>query len=133
MASRSALAARVADTNDDIDASMANIAESLGIEVPDTALTPRGKDPEIRAVVGQERIAAFLKLVEGKLATEAPDADEEAADAIADEAPDAEEEPTFHGQPLTFYDGMSDDEILDIKGIGKKILAEIRSAQAAKK
>jgi hypothetical protein len=112
MANRASLAARIADTNDIIDKCMTRIADVLGLEVPDAGQSPRGKDPDIRAALSQERIASFLKLVADQMET------------------DADPEPLFHGRPLSDFDGMSDDEILDIKGIGKKALEEIKAARA---
>jgi predicted flap endonuclease-1-like 5' DNA nuclease len=40
-----------------------------------------------------------------------------------------EEEPEFHGKPLRFYDGKSDDDITKIPGIGEGTLEKIRAAQ----
>lgn len=40
-----------------------------------------------------------------------------------------EDEPEFHGKPLSFFDGKSDEQILKIEGIGPGTLDKIREAQ----
>lgn len=63
--------------------------------------------------------------------------DEEIAKAAGIVAPDPEDtdddEPKFGGHPLAFFEGKTDEEILDLPRIGKAILADIREAQAARK
>lgn len=40
-----------------------------------------------------------------------------------------EPEPEFHGNPLSFYDDLSDEQITSIQGIAEGTLAKIRDAQ----
>lgn len=43
------------------------------------------------------------------------------------------DEPTFHGHPLSHFDGMDDDAVLSVRGIGPASLKAIRKAQASAK
>jgi hypothetical protein len=44
-------------------------------------------------------------------------------------AEEDDDEPEFHGKPLSFYDGKSDEQITKIPGIAEGTLAKIRDAQ----
>jgi hypothetical protein len=52
--------------------------------------------------------------------------------AAAAQEEDDDEEPEFHGKPLSFYDGKSDDQITKIPGIAEGTLAKIRAAQKSR-
>jgi hypothetical protein len=62
------------------------------------------------------------KAAKGRGRAAAPPADDE----------EEEEEPEFAGNPLSFYDGKSDEEIDALPGVGEKTLKDIRAAQKAR-
>lgn len=59
-------------------------------------------------------------------------AEDAAVGDAAEEEEDGDEEPTFAGRKLSEFDGMTDEQILDIDGVGAGTLAKIKAAQAAR-
>lgn len=133
MATRASIAARVQLAGQSIDQSIASICAGLGLDQPEPIPGQYAKSPEIRSAFVQERVASFLQVVANKVGkpAEAPAEPAEPApdEPSKDEPATDEPEPQFHGKPLSDFDGMTDEEILDIKGIGQKTLEDIRAAQ----
>lgn len=68
MASRSALAVRVADAKDEIAKSMGIISNALGVEIPAQPHSYRKNDPSFSNAVQLDHVKAFLKAVADALA-----------------------------------------------------------------
>lgn len=73
-------------------------------------------------VESERREKARAQSAKGRARTAPPRDDD------ADETDD-DGEPTFGGKPLADFEGLSDEEILEIDGIGEGTLRKIRAAQ----
>lgn len=145
MATRASIAARAQIARESSDASMERIAAGLDIPVPPPISGIVGKDPEMRAVASNERLAGFLATVADKVGAdpapapepepEQPDAGEQGTADVQDDEPEEDEEPTFgpDARPLSSFEGMSDQDIIDLPGIGRATLKHIREAQGKRK
>jgi hypothetical protein len=148
MANRASIAARAAIAADRINRAIGVLAEREGKELPPPPSFPY-RQPELRAAAEQERLADFLEDLAGIAQTPAdpdepgdapsdappapaaaPDAPSSETPADADDEPGDGDEPTFGGHPLSFYEGMSDEEILALPRVGEATLNRIRAAQA---
>ena len=129
MASRASIAARAGIARGRLTVAMERLSKRHGVPLP--VVPPvHYRQPELRAVADLERLADFLEEVTGgkKKPEPAPEPDREPDTDNADEG----EEPTFHGYPLSEFDGKSDEQILEYDGIGAATLAKIREAQEEK-
>jgi hypothetical protein len=141
MATRASIAARLDTAFQRLQNTVGELAEKHGVPVPPPVAFPY-RQPELRQAAELERLADFHDLLLGRKPTQPEGVNEQSGDEVdgpveptGDESPgdsdegDTPDEPLFHGKPLSFYDGKSDQEIIDIKGIGPKTLEEIRAAQ----
>jgi hypothetical protein len=145
MATRSAIAARHGTAVASIEASMRRLAAAQGIEVPAPPAVPV-RQPEMKAAQALERVGAFMAELADQLApqqgysgaseggdgpidAETPETSDDGTDA-PESASEAEgEEPEFAGHPLSYFDGMSEAEILAVPRVGEGTLRKIREAQ----
>lgn len=139
MAQRSVIAARILDATAKIKSSAAVIREGLGIEA-DLSLGV-SKDEYVSQAQDLEGIAKFLTAVADAVGpVPTPSTPTPTSPPVA-RLPDGEGggentpegEPEFGGHPLSFFDGLSDEEILGLPKIGEATLKKIREAQEAAK
>jgi hypothetical protein len=136
MASRGAIAARAGLARDRLQAAMARLSQEHDVPLPPGNAFPY-RQPELKVAADTERAAAFLEKMLGDdppeyqvAPEERPDQITEGTNAPAPEGDGPAEEPQFHGHPLSYFDGKSDEEVLAVKGIGQATLDKIREAQA---
>jgi hypothetical protein len=138
MASRGAIAARAGTAHARLQRAMARLSDQHGVELPPPSTFPY-RQPELRVAADTERAAAFLEKLLGdepaEYRTERKDpgqVTDQPAEEAEDGSGDNADEPSFAGQPLSWYDDKSDEEILsspDVR-VGEVTLKKIRKAQA---
>jgi hypothetical protein len=119
MASPTIVARRRAAASAEAQTNAKRIAELMKFDLP-PAPPPRFIDAAHAQAASAEYVAQILALILRSL---------ESGQA-KDSQPDPDADVMFADHPLSFFDGMTDEQALEVEGVGKATLKRIREAQA---
>lgn len=123
MADSSAIARERMVTDKRIAEASAKLARQSGVAPP--RQPQKFMDPRKRDLDRLKAIAEFLE----RLCGDAPPVEPEPPKPVAEDSGSTEQGYGPNKLPLSYFDGMEDDEILAIEGIGRGTLKKIRDAQ----